>query len=96
MLIRLIRSPADEHRSGANEMRQHLSFQEHSRRGNAFPIQIVALQVLVSRRLICWFMKYCHGQCVTAEPVPNGSVMSTITSVLNHSGDSTARQDMQY
>ena len=24
--------------------------------------------VLVSRRLICWFMRCCHGQCVTAEP----------------------------
>src|SRR6202022_3834202 len=36
MLIRLILSPADEHRSGANQMRQHLSFREHFRRGNAF------------------------------------------------------------
>src|SRR6266705_190375 len=35
MLIRLILDPADEHRSGANQMRQWLSFQEHSRRGNA-------------------------------------------------------------
>jgi hypothetical protein len=35
MLIRLIIGPADEHRSGANQMRQHLSFQEHFRRGNA-------------------------------------------------------------
>jgi hypothetical protein len=35
MLIRLILSPADEHRSGANQMRQHLSFREHFRRGNA-------------------------------------------------------------
>src|SRR5437588_5893073 len=35
MLIRLIPDPADEHRSGANQMRQWLSFQEHSRRGNA-------------------------------------------------------------
>jgi len=24
-----------------------------------------ASSVLVSRRLICWFMKYCHGPCVT-------------------------------
>jgi transposase len=24
--------------------------------------------VLVSRRLICWFIRCCHGQCVTAEP----------------------------
>src|SRR5271169_5056177 len=35
MLIRLILDPTDEHRSGANQMRQWLSFQEHSRRGNA-------------------------------------------------------------
>src|SRR5215469_17888012 len=35
MLIRLIISPADEYRSGANQMRQHLSFREHFRRGNA-------------------------------------------------------------
>jgi len=35
MLIRLILDPADEHRSGANQMRQWLSFREHSRRGNA-------------------------------------------------------------
>jgi hypothetical protein len=35
MLIRLIISPADEDRSGANQMRQHLSFREHFRRGNA-------------------------------------------------------------
>src|SRR5215469_14095496 len=35
MLIRLIISPADENRSGANQMRQHLSFREHFRRGNA-------------------------------------------------------------
>src|SRR3954465_14593609 len=37
MLIRLIISPADENRSGANQMRQHLSFREHFRRGNALP-----------------------------------------------------------
>src|SRR5438132_14068175 len=30
MLIRLIVSPADENRSGANQMRQHLSFQDIS------------------------------------------------------------------
>jgi SNF2 family DNA or RNA helicase len=35
MPIRLILSPADENRSGANQMRQHLSFREHFRRGNA-------------------------------------------------------------
>jgi hypothetical protein len=35
MLIRLILSPADEHRPGANQMRQYLSFREHFRRGNA-------------------------------------------------------------
>jgi len=35
MLIRLILSLADEHRSGANQMRQHLCFREHFRRGNA-------------------------------------------------------------
>jgi hypothetical protein len=35
MLICLIPSPADEHRAGANQMRQHLSFREHFRRGNA-------------------------------------------------------------
>src|ERR1700741_5439597 len=35
MLICLIPSPADEHPSGANQMRQHLSFREHFRRGNA-------------------------------------------------------------
>jgi hypothetical protein len=35
MLIRLIISPADENRPGANQMRQHLSFREHSTRGNA-------------------------------------------------------------
>ena len=35
MLIRLIISPADQNRSGANQMRQHLSFREHFRRGNA-------------------------------------------------------------
>jgi hypothetical protein len=35
MLIRLILSPADENRSGANQTRQHLSFREHFRRGNA-------------------------------------------------------------
>src|SRR5215467_9925222 len=35
MLIRLIISPADEYRSGATQMRQHLSFREHFRRGNA-------------------------------------------------------------
>ena len=34
MLIRLIVSAADENRSGANQMRQHLSFREHFRRGN--------------------------------------------------------------
>jgi len=26
-----------------------------------------ASSVLVSKRLICWFMRCCHGQCVTAE-----------------------------
>src|ERR1700746_958763 len=26
--------------------------------------------VLVSRRLICWSMSCCHGQCGTAEPWP--------------------------
>ena len=26
--------------------------------------------VLVSRRLICWFMRCCHGRCVTAEQWP--------------------------
>src|SRR5215831_11460578 len=35
MLIRLIISPTDQNRSGANQMRQHLSFREHFRRGNA-------------------------------------------------------------
>src|SRR6185437_14772108 len=35
MLIRLILNPADENRSGANQMRQHISFREHFRRGNA-------------------------------------------------------------
>jgi hypothetical protein len=35
MLIRLIIGPADENRSGANQMRQHFSFREHFRRGNA-------------------------------------------------------------
>jgi hypothetical protein len=35
MLIRLILDPANELRSGANQMRQWLSFREHSRRGNA-------------------------------------------------------------
>src|SRR6266404_7560190 len=35
MLICLILGPADEHRSGANQMRQYLSFREHFRRGNA-------------------------------------------------------------
>jgi hypothetical protein len=35
MLIRLILDPDDEHRSGANQMRQWFSFQEHSKRGNA-------------------------------------------------------------
>src|SRR5262249_12789967 len=35
MLIRLIPDPADEHRPGANQMRQWLSFRDHSRRGNA-------------------------------------------------------------
>jgi exonuclease III len=43
MLIRLIISPADEHRSGANQMRQYLSLREHFRRGNA--IQIAALHL---------------------------------------------------
>jgi len=42
MLIRLIISPADEHRSGANQMRQHLSFREHFRRGNAMVGDIIA------------------------------------------------------
>jgi hypothetical protein len=36
-------SPADEHRSGANQMRQYLSLREHFRRGNAPSIQIAAL-----------------------------------------------------
>jgi hypothetical protein len=45
MLIRLIVSPADEHRSGANQMRQHLSFREHFRGGNALLIQIAALRL---------------------------------------------------
>src|ERR1700722_13652375 len=35
MLIRLIPDPADEHRPGANQMRQWLSFRDRSRRGNA-------------------------------------------------------------
>ena len=35
MLIRLIISPADQNRSGANQVRQHLSVREHFRRGNA-------------------------------------------------------------
>jgi hypothetical protein len=35
MLIRLILDPADKDRPGANQMRQSISFQEHSRRGNA-------------------------------------------------------------
>jgi hypothetical protein len=35
MLIRLILDPADKDRPGANQMRQWISFQEHSRRGNA-------------------------------------------------------------
>src|SRR5579862_6418613 len=35
MLTRLIPDPADEHRTGANQMRQWLSIQEHFRRGNA-------------------------------------------------------------
>src|SRR5438309_5188798 len=35
MLICLILSPAGEHRSGANQMRQYRSFREHIRRGNA-------------------------------------------------------------
>ena len=35
MLIRLILDPADKDRPGANQMRQHLSFREHFRRGNA-------------------------------------------------------------
>src|SRR5271169_4488016 len=45
-LIRLILDPADEHRSGANQMRQWLSFREHSRRGNAasHPDRRAALQ----------------------------------------------------
>jgi hypothetical protein len=29
--------------------------------------------VLASRRLICWFMRCCHGQCVTAEPWPDSA-----------------------
>jgi cytochrome c2 len=39
MLIRLIIGPADENRSGANQMRQHFSFREHFRRGNAPPLK---------------------------------------------------------
>src|SRR5215472_4887718 len=35
MLIRLIISPADQNRSGANQMRQHLTLREHFRRRNA-------------------------------------------------------------
>jgi hypothetical protein len=42
MLIRLIISPADQNRSGANQMRQHLSFREHFRRGNARRAVVVA------------------------------------------------------
>jgi hypothetical protein len=42
MLIRLIISPADENRSGANQMRQHLGFREHFRRGNAPPGDIIS------------------------------------------------------
>src|ERR1700730_17146747 len=45
MLIRLTLSPADEHRSGANQMRQHLSFREHFRRGNARGDQALAVIV---------------------------------------------------
>src|SRR5205085_10280223 len=50
MLIRLIPDPADEHRSGANQMRQWLSFQEHSRRGNARDKQMPVLIVALGRR----------------------------------------------
>jgi ABC-type nitrate/sulfonate/bicarbonate transport system substrate-binding protein len=46
MLIRLIISPADENRSGANQMRQHLSFREHFRRGNAHAPQFVVDDLL--------------------------------------------------
>jgi len=51
MLIRLILDPADEHRSGANQMRQWLSFQEHSRRGKAL-ILFVAQQTAFDRGLL--------------------------------------------
>ena len=45
MLIRLILAPADEHRSGANQMRQQLSFREHFRRGNAAFVVIGAAEL---------------------------------------------------
>jgi hypothetical protein len=45
MLIRLILDPADKDRPGANQMRQWISFQEHSRRGNAPSHPIAAQQV---------------------------------------------------
>ena len=48
MLIRLILDPADEHRPGANQMRQWLSFREHSRRGNAGVNQALALIVALA------------------------------------------------
>src|SRR5437660_1172830 len=51
MLIRLIISPADEHRSGANQMRQHLSFREHFTRGNALLIQIAALHKMQKEKV---------------------------------------------
>jgi hypothetical protein len=46
MLIRLILDPADEHRSGANQMRHWLSFQEHARRGNARDSRVPMLIVV--------------------------------------------------
>src|SRR3954447_10684891 len=46
MLIRLIISPADQNRSGANQMRQHLSFREHFRRGNAAVPVVSKAQVM--------------------------------------------------
>src|SRR5690349_20087514 len=53
MLIRLILSPAHEHRSGANQMRQHLSFREHFRRGNAPAARRAAERNLIPLTVAC-------------------------------------------
>ena len=50
------------------EARQKRLEQQHETGPHAMVRLLAESSVLLSRWLICWFMKYCHGQCVTAEP----------------------------